>query len=271
MSEVEWSRLKAHELRLLAKRDSVIIVPVAALEQHGPHLPVMVDSRLTGEVARRAALKGAASGITAVTLPVVWHGLSEHHMAYGGTISLDSNTFYLVLEGIIRSASRHGFSNFLILNGHGGNITAAEVCAQDISIKLGVTVVATTYWLEAAERFGEILEKQDNVLHACEAETSMMMALEQELVDDSILENSRGPMDLQFLRAGNGSYRWRSLTHVTPNGVIGDPTFASKDKGQRLLDAAAEAIVELLESSATFARQKDMRQKSVAGVPFDQD
>ena len=206
-----------------------------------------------------------------MTLPVVWHGLSEHHMAYGGTISLDSSSFYHVLKGIIGSAARHGFSNFLILNGHGGNITAAEMCAQDISIKLGVPIIATTYWLEAAQRFGEILEKQDNVLHACEAETSMMMALEPALVDDSALETAKGPMDLHFLRAGNGSYRWRSLTHVTPNGVIGDPTFASKDKGQRLLDAAAEAIVELLGNPEIFAKQNDLRPTSIAGVQFDKD
>ena len=268
MNEVEWGRLKAHELRSLAANDSIVIVPVAALEQHGPHLPVMVDSRLTGEVARRTAIRGLESGTSIVTLPVVWHGLSEHHMPYGGTVTLNTETFYLVIKGIISSVSRHGFSKVLILNGHGGNITAAEVCAQDISLDLGIPIIATTYWLEAEKSFQKILETQSNVLHAGEAETSMMMALEPELVEDTLLDEVKGPMDLGFLKTGNGSYRWRSLTHVTSNGVIGDPSRATKEKGNRLLDAAAKSILELLAKAETFAPQEDLRPDDPSGIPF---
>jgi len=258
MEEYEWARLRADELRKYAQDDTVVILPVAALEQHGPHLPVMVDSRLAEEVSKRTASLGRAKGIPIITLPVVWHGLSEHHMPFGGTVTLTSNTFFLVVRDLISSISRHGFSKFLILNGHGGNITAAEVCAQDISMALSLPIVATTYWLEAADRFAKILETQTNVMHACEAETSMMMALEPNLVVDSLLNEAKGPMKLDFLNAGKGSYRWRSLTHVTSNGVIGDPSYSSSAKGEQLLREASEAIFELICNPETFKVQSEL-------------
>ena len=257
--EYEWARLRADELRKYAQDDTVVILPVAALEQHGPHLPVMVDSRLAEEVSKRTASLGRAKGIPIITLPVVWHGLSEHHMPFGGTVTLTSNTFFLVVRDLIKSISRHGFSKFLILNGHGGNITAAEVCAQDISMELSLPIVAATYWLEAADRFAKILETQTNVMHACEAETSMMMALEPNLVVDSLLNEAKGPMKLDFLNAGKGSYRWRSLTHVTSNGVIGDPSHSSSAKGEQLLREASQAIFELICDPETFKVQSDLQ------------
>ena len=257
--EYEWARLRADELCKYAEDDTVVILPVAALEQHGPHLPVMVDSRLAEEVSKRTASLGRAKGIPIITLPVVWHGLSEHHMPFGGTVTLTSNTFFLIVRDLIKSISRHGFSKFLILNGHGGNITAAEVCAQDISMELSLPIVAATYWLEAADRFAKILETQTNVMHACEAETSMMMALEPNLVVDSLLNEAKGPMKLDFLNAGKGSYRWRSLTHVTSNGVIGDPSHSSSAKGEQLLREASQAIFELIYNPETFKVQSDLR------------
>ena len=257
--EYEWARLRADELCKYAQDDTVVILPVAALEQHGPHLPVMVDSRLAEEVSKRTASLGRAKGIPIITLPVVWHGLSEHHMPFGGTVTLTSNTFFLIVRDLIKSISRHGFSKFLILNGHGGNITAAEVCAQDISMELSLPIVAATYWLEAADRFAKILETQTNVMHACEAETSMMMALEPNLVVDSLLNEAKGPMKLDFLNAGKGSYRWRSLTHVTSNGVIGDPSHSSSAKGEQLLREASQAIFELIYNPETFKVQSDLR------------
>ena len=257
--EYEWARLRADELCKYAQDDTVVILPVAALEQHGPHLPVMVDSRLAEEVSKRTASLGRARGIPIITLPVVWHGLSEHHMPFGGTVTLTSNTFFLIVRDLIKSISRHGFSKFLILNGHGGNITAAEVCAQDISMELSLPIVATTYWLEAADRFAKILETQTNVMHACEAETSMMMALEPNLVVDSLLNEAKGPMKLDFLNAGKGSYRWRSLTHVTSNGVIGDPSHSSSAKGEQLLREASQAIFELICDPETFKVQSDLQ------------
>jgi creatinine amidohydrolase len=85
MAEVEWSRLKAPELRALAKDNAIVIVPVGSTEQHGPHLPTQVDCLLAGEIARRAAILASHTTPTLVT-PTVWSGLAEHHMSLGATL-----------------------------------------------------------------------------------------------------------------------------------------------------------------------------------------
>ncbi|MBN8902955.1 MAG: creatininase family protein, partial [Rhodospirillales bacterium] len=93
MAEVEWRKLRAEQLREKAREDAIVILPVASLEQHGPHLPVEVDSILGETVARRTADAVAARGQPVLVLPVLWTGLSEHHMSFGGTVTLDNATF----------------------------------------------------------------------------------------------------------------------------------------------------------------------------------
>ncbi len=266
--ECEWANLKAHELRALAADNAVVVVPVAAMEQHGPHLPVQVDSRLATEVSHRAARKAQGHRPT-VVLPVIWTGLSEHHMPFGGTITLDYQTLFSVFRCIVDSVRRHGFTDVLILNGHGGNIDASKLIAQDLTLELDeMTVVAATYWLEAASRLGPLLQDQSNVLHAGEAETSMMLGLAPDLVDDSDLASHRTEADLGFLTAGEGSFRWRNLAAVTANGVLGDPSTATATKGEELLEAASDAISELIINPATWAIAPDLRGEETGGEPF---
>ena len=171
--EVEWRKLRADELRERARSDALVIVPVGSIEQHGPHLPVEVDSMLGETVALRTA-KNLAPGGPVVVLPMLWTGLSEHHMSFGGTITLDVPTFVAVIEGICKSVVRHGFSRIALLNGHGGNDNALRVCADELAPRLGVPIVHMTYWYAAAEPIAALLETQTSLRHACEAETSMI-------------------------------------------------------------------------------------------------
>ena len=115
-------------------------------------------------------------------LPVLWTGLSEHHMSFGGTITLDNAAFAAVVEGVVRSVLRHGFRRIVLLNAHGGNENALRTIADDLTPKLGVPIVQFTYWYAAAVAIAKILETQGGLQHACEAETSMMMAVRPELV-----------------------------------------------------------------------------------------
>ena len=265
MQEVEWANLKAHELRRLAEQDAVVLLPVAAMEQHGPHLPVQVDTRLAGEISRRAALRASAQ-VPTVMLPVVWHGLSEHHMVFGGTITLDYATFHQVLRGIVGSVVRHGFKKILIVNGHGGNHLACQISAQELHLEFGVPVVALTYWHEAASRFAPLLEDQAGLRHACEAETSTMLALVPHLVDAENLAAAKGGEGGSFLQKGKAAFRWHNLAQVTANGTIGDPTRASAEKGEKLLDAGAEAVAELIVGPDTWAPARDLRPAEIGGV-----
>lgn len=240
--EVRWARLKAPELRQRVADGAIVVVPVASMEQHGPHLPVVVDSLLCETIAERAAAEAAARR-PVVVAPTVWTGLSEHHMPFGGTITLDFDTFFQVLRCVCRSLERHGFRRALLLNGHGGNEAALRVVVEQLSGELVMTLATVTYWHLAADQYARILERQSGVRHACEAETSMVMALRPELVDATRFEEARTVEDGGH---GGAAYRWQAFDARTRSGALGDPTAASADKGERLLAAAASAVAALL-------------------------
>ena len=250
MAEVEWSRLKAPELRALAKDNAIVIVPLGSTEQHGPHLPTQVDCLLAGEIARRAAILASHTTPTLVT-PTVWSGLAEHHMSLGATLSVDFPTFFALLRGICSSLVRHGFRNVLLLNGHGGNIAALTVAVNELAVELDAPIATTTYWLLAQSAFAKILEKQATVRHACEAETSMVLALTPELVNMSLAAEAVGPTapELRDIAGTQAAHRWQSFKSRTSHGAIGDPRAASAEKGERLLQAAAEAVSRLITNS----------------------
>jgi creatinine amidohydrolase len=239
--ETEWRKLRADQLRDLAKQDAIVILPVASLEQHGPHLPVEVDSMLGETVAARTAAKVAARGQAVVVLPVLWTGLSEHHMSFGGTITLDNEAFARVVEGVVRSILRHGFKKIVLLNAHGGNENALRAITDDLTPKYKVPIVQFTYWYAAAVPIAKILETQGGLSHACEAETSMMMAVRPELVaEDRIpLAKSNTTGDI-----ASGVYRWRTIGARSASGVIGNPEAATREKGERLFDAISTAVAD---------------------------
>lgn len=255
MTEVLWANLKAYELRALAEQDALVIQPVASLEQHGPHLPVQVDVALVGEVALRTA-REIAGRAPVVVAPTLWAGLAEHHMSLGGTITLDLATYHMVLRCLCRSYQRQGLRRVCLLNGHGGNTTALTNLSAELTIELGIPIVTATYWTvpEVAQAFREILERQENVRHACEAETSMMLALRPDLVDRARAAALEGPME--GLAGHDGVYRWRPLAWWSEQGVIGVPSAASAEKGERLFTAAAAALARALTAPALWAEQR---------------
>jgi creatinine amidohydrolase len=247
MNEVEWARLRAEELRDRAASDAIVLLPVASTEQHGPHLATGVDTCLCGEICRRAAGKLFARQAPAVVAPTLWVGLAEHHVAFGGSFTLRVTTYQALLEDLCRSILRAGFRRIVIVNGHGGNMSALNALSVDLTRALDQPVAVATYWLLADEAFAAILEDQRAILHACEGETSMMMALHPELVDRGRLGEAVGPM---AERAGSvlnqPLHRWRSFSEITPTGVIGDARRATPEKGERLLEAAADALADRL-------------------------
>ena len=246
--QIHWEQLRSPQLKSLADANAIVVVPVGSMEQHGPHLPVKVDALLATEVARRAGRKVQTHQPIVVT-PTVWCGLAEHHMDFCGTLTLDFETFHALLRNLCRSICHHGFQRIFLLNGHGGNIAALNVICSELVKELdGLRVVSGTYWTlpEVAEKFAEILEVQQNVRHAGEAETSMMLALEPELVDQARLSQADGPPDTPFY--GSGVSRWVSFKEVSANGVIGNPSVATVAKGELLLEVAAEGIAGVLQN-----------------------
>lgn len=249
-----WGEHRAEELVALAKADAIVLVPVAAMEQHGPHLPVATDTLIGREVGRRTALALRRRGIPCIATDPVWSGLSEHHMSFGGTITLDFATFQAVIRHICRSAHRHGFRRLCIVNSHGGNIQAVKTIADELTFELGCPVLATTAWLLAEPALAPILERQGGVRHACEAETSMIMAIAPHLVDETRLLEADCPDPRDEGGPAPGElYRWRAIRERTPSGCIGIASAGTAAKGEKLLDACADTLAAALAEPATWA------------------
>jgi creatinine amidohydrolase len=255
MAEVEWGMLKAAEIRALAEEEAVVVVPVASLEQHGPHLPTFTDTLLVSAIAVRAA-RQAADRHPVIVTPCVWTGLSEHHMAFNGTITLDFPVFATLIRGIVESLVRNGFERICLLNGHGGNIAALRTITDELTFEFEVPIVSGTYWHVAAAALDPLLERQKTIRHACEAETSMMMALVPDLVDAS--KFTEADRDIPEAPGGEGFYRWQGFDEKTSSGVLGYPSAASAEKGERLIAAAAEALANRLVDPKLWAAAQSL-------------
>lgn len=252
-TELLWARQTAPELRAAAAAGTLVILPVASVEQHGPHLATGTDTFLGEAVALRTAEKLAAAGQRVVVLPCIWHGLAEHHMEFGGTITLDQPTFLAVLKGVARSVFRHGFSRLMLLNAHGGNTAAIDVAVNEIGTEWPDRRVAGgTYWLVAPEAFEGILEDQPGVMHACEAETSMMLHVTRGTMRAERLAEAHGPHSNRPPAQPRALVVRRSWQSISPSGVIGDARRASAAKGEALLEALGEKLAAVLADPAIW-------------------
>jgi creatinine amidohydrolase len=260
--ELQWEKLTAPELKDLAARNALPILPVGSLEQHGPHLPVWTDSFIGHRMALRTA--ALCQDIPAVVLPPMWLGLSEHHFPFGGTISVDHATFHAILRCITRSLLAVGFKRLLLLNAHGGNIDPMAVAARELAHEFGIPVVATTWPNVAAAEIKGILTTQPAVQHACEAETSVWLATEpgqvrQDRIADAISNPAPdGPAGL--------SRFWSFEERAPRTGVRGDPRAATAEKGEAILAAVAEKLATALHNPGLWTKPDDVWRVNRAGV-----
>ncbi len=247
---VMWKLLTAAELRDKAQAGAIVVLPVASMEQHGPHLPVGVDTILT-EAVCQAAAEAIAADTAVVVAPTLWCGMAEHHMAFGGTFTFDIPTYRAVLLCFLKSIERHGFTRVLIVNGHGGNIAALVGLPAGHRARDGLKVRMTTYFDQTKVALAEILEDQKGVHHACEAETSLMMVVAPDAVRREKLPEAHGPAHSSTPPAGIA--RYRSFRDVTTSGVIGDARRASPQKGEKMLAALRDGIAAVLRNPATWS------------------
>ena len=216
-------------------RDVPIVIPIAAVEQHGHHLPLYTDSYLLGEVVRRVAMQHEKD---AVFCPLQWLGNSDHHMDFPGTVSARPRTYLDLLAGLGENWLRHGFKRIVFLNGHGGNDVPGKQAIFELRQQhrdsSDLLLLMATYWgLGVAGNHGAetdaVTFEQDEMGHACEWETSMMLALNPDLVGDyqnAEVVESGDP----FLPASRG---WTTRDR-SEHGHIGVPHVAKAEKGEAL-------------------------------------
>ena len=256
--ELTWPQVKE-----AAAARKVAVVPVATIEDHGLHLPIDTDVRLCTAVCDRAV---AAAADRAVLVPPINHGYSPHHMDFPGPITIGAETFIRYGVDVCKSLARHGFERILIVNGHGSNTPFVDIIARLTVVETGALAAAVNYWaVPGVKAVAESLRESDAVggmNHACEFETSAYLALRPDLVDmtQAVRELSHEPTANYWtdLIAGDGPLmmmeHWSSLSQ---SGVMGDPTKATAEKGERLLAAAADGIVALIDELR--ARRKEIR------------
>lgn len=252
--EVEWARLTGPEIRALAARpDALAILPIGSLEQHGPHLPVITDTASASAAAIRAARLVAAEAPVLV-LPGLWTGMSEHHLPFGGTISLDFDELRGVLRGVVRSLRAIGFARLLVVNGHGGNVEPLAVAVRELAHEYGLPVIACTPWHLIRARVAEIADTTETPAHACEGETSVMMAIAPDLVRTGRFEEAVRQRPAPVPRYDGFSRFWSFSERAPATGVRGDPRPATAEKGERFLDLQAHALADAIRDKPMWRR-----------------
>ena len=241
--KILWHEMTLGEFEEAIQEGASVILPVGSMEQHGYHLPVSVDINDSYHMALEAARR--VNDLWIIVAPPVWSGFSPPHVDFPGTISLRLNTFIDMFMQICTSIYRQGFRKILILNGH-GSTPLAPICEQLAEDK--ISVLAVTWWVLIADELKAIGESPlGGMSHACEAETSLQMVLQPDSLRLDLMESKVIPPLISFakhdLRDTGPIVYGFNMKKQSASGVLGDPTLATVEKGQAILDAVANKLV----------------------------
>jgi creatinine amidohydrolase len=238
LADLKWPDIEA------ISRDTPVVIPIAALEQHGRHMPLFTDSLLLGEVIRRVTerLKDRV-----LFTPLMWLGNSEHHLDFPGTMTAAPRVYLDLLKDMVENFLFHGFRRVVFVNGHGGNIVPAQQALFEVRQKYrqrsDLLLISTTYWsLGAKPHEADRSFVQHDMGHACEWETSMMLRLAPHLVGDY-----RGAANLPEVDRFRPAHRAWITKDLTEPGHIGHPQAASAEKGEILFRLFADDVTKFLE------------------------
>jgi len=244
-SPILGERLRAADL---------VLLPCAATEQHGPHLPVATDALIVQGLLKRVAdaLRQAASGPNLVILPVIRFGCSQEHQNFPGTLTLRRETFENVVKDIVASVSRHGAKRVMLVNSHGGN-TSLEAVVRDIRWETGT--IAYLYNLWQSEAFDDPTTGID--WHAGKSETSLLLAMYPDLV----IRDASPSFTIANSQWNDNQLKahvpWLS-EEISSSGVIGNARAASAAHGQDLINRFAAEFIEFMEKLIARESKKEM-------------
>ncbi|TNF65148.1 MAG: creatininase family protein [Rhodobacteraceae bacterium] len=252
----QWAEMKAPDFRDVPP-DAVAVLPLGAVEQHGPHLPLCVDYQLIEAVLDRA-MPLVDPSVRVLVLPTLRVTKSDEHIRHAGTLSLSADTLLAVLRDLGASVARAGVTRLVLFNGHGGNSALLQVVARDLRLRHGMKAVACS-WSDFAETQG-LFDPEDwaRDLHAGASETSAMLAARPDLVD-----MSAAPAPDSVIPSWQSTYRFVGLTgkavrpgwiidDLARSGVVGDARDADASRGAALLDGSARNFAAFLKEFSAF-------------------
>ena len=248
-----FEELTRTEMREIAP-SALAVLPVGATEQHGPHLPSGTDAMHAEYVARAAAARIAGQTQVVVT-PTLAFGSSPHHLPFGATLSLTSQTFSSVLHDLCTSLTGAGFRQIFILNGHGGNHELIQIAARDLALTHPVSVAAGSWWSIAWDALAAAGACDDRRLpgHAGAFETSVVLALRPELVHEPRPHRDHFPVSDP--RGFAAAYRTETPdAWLRIDGYSDSPDRGTGEQGRRYLDLAVEAVASALLEFAQATR-----------------
>ena len=245
---LNWKQVDA-----LPRQSTLLVLPTAAIEQHGPHLPLATDT-LINNLLLGHALEKLAPELPVYALPPVHYGKSNEHIGFPGTLSVSTSTFMAVLRDLGASIAAAGFRKLALYNTHGGNTSLVDVMARDLRAEFGLR----TFALHGSGGISfEGLSAQERAygFHAGEVETAFLLATVPELVDRSAYTvNYIADADKpELLRPENAPAIFAWLTRdIAPSGVLGDPRPATPENGARWIEEASSRLAAALEAMLRF-------------------
>ncbi|MCP4385030.1 MAG: creatininase family protein [Hyphomicrobiales bacterium] len=255
---MRYERLTSPEIARLDPEQTLFLLPLGAVEQHGAHMPIGTDSIISHAVCTAAADKHGAT----VVLPPPWYGFSPHHMRFAGSITLGAETLTALVTDIVGSLVAQGGRRILLVNGHGGNGSLVDLLSSTLGrAHYGKARIAgVTYFRLAAADIDRIRESEPGGTgHAGEFETSVMLHLRPDLVDqqqaDTVYPDPGSPYLTTDLTGASAVATYRDFADLSPTGVLGDPSLASAEKGERFFVAAAAALHRFMEDFAQWPIQ----------------
>ena len=236
LGELSWPEAQRH-----LEEIDIALLPVGATEQHGPHLPLDTDSFDALHLSREVA--SSIDDPKPIVLPLIPYGISYHHMDFCGTISITNETLTRLVYEIGMSAAQHGIKKFIIINGHGGNTPSLKNAAHMINRDAGIFTCVDTG--ETSDVDVERIIETPNDAHAGEIETSTSLALRPDFVHMEEAEAFIPDFSSRYLDfSSSRSVEWYTRTEkISANGVLGDPTKASKEKGEMIWRIMIEHLV----------------------------
>lgn len=249
--EQSWPTLAALD------KNTPVIIPLGSMEQHGKHLPVLVDTIQVQAIADAAEKR---LGNKALFLPALWLGSSHHHADFTGTVSVMPSLYCQMIQQMVMCVVQAGFQRVVLLNGHGGNHVPISHAITELNIQddraNDALIVLATWWQAAgpaikADKMGMTTPQ---ISHACEYETSLLLALRPELVKMDRIVQGAAAMDNGWFHTEYGGrvqlmQRFRTMSAA---GSMGNPSAATADKGRRLLDAVVGEVTRFIEELATW-------------------